>query len=86
MPSAAVHRSVPIPRSAGGTTRERELSLMGAFGLSAGAIPLLLPGGAQRLLAFVALQDRPTTRSTVAAALWQNLPTLQANASLRSAT
>ena len=44
-----------------------------------------LPLSAQRVLAFLALQMRPQTRSYVAATLWVNFDEERARASLRSA-
>lgn len=61
------------------------LSLQGAFALSDRAVPLLLPGSSQRLLAFLALQDRAVTRSATAGALWPEASETHAHASLRSA-
>ena len=58
---------------------------MGAFQLSAGAIPLVLPGGSQRLMAFLALKGRPITRAAAAGALWPDVSEEQAHANLRSA-
>jgi len=80
-----IHRTVPIPRTAGHDTPQLVLSLLGAFRLTEDAVPLALPGGAQRLLAFIALQERPTTRAAVAGRLWPDGSILQANANLRSA-
>lgn len=58
---------------------------MGAFQLSDGAIPVVLPGGSQRLIAFLALKGRPMTRAAAAGALWPDVSEEQAHASLRSA-
>ncbi len=78
-------RAIPVPRSTGDTPRDFELSLMGAFQLSEGAIPVILPGGSQRLIAFLALKGRPMTRAAAAGALWPDVSEEQAHASLRSA-
>lgn len=43
-----------------------------------------LAGGAQRLLALLALADRPTDRGVVAARLWPDLPEVRAAATLRT--
>jgi SARP family transcriptional regulator, regulator of embCAB operon len=80
-----IHRTVPIPPSEGDNERHLELSLMGAFQLSDGAIPVVLGGSSQRLVAFVALQGRPISRSAAAYALWPDASEAQAHASLRSA-
>ncbi|MEI7926647.1 MAG: bacterial transcriptional activator domain-containing protein [Chloroflexota bacterium] len=58
---------------------------MGAFQLSDGAIPVVLPGGSQRLIAFLALKGRPMARAAAAGALWPDGSEEQAHASLRSA-
>ena len=79
-----VHREVPVPRS-GDSAHDFELSLMGAFRLHEGAVPILLAGGSQRLVAFLALQSRPMTRAATAGALWPDVSDAQAHASLRSA-
>lgn len=60
------------------------LSLLGAFELSEGAIPIALPGQAQRLLAFLAIGDRVMTRSAVAGTLWPEATDEHAHASLRT--
>ena len=46
---------------------------------------MLLPLSAQRLLAFIALHDRPVQRPYVAGSLWLDSPEERAYASLRSA-
>lgn len=79
------YRTIPIHRSPGDTTRDFELSLMGAFQLAEGAVPVVLPGGSQRLLAFLALQGRRMTRVAAAGALWPDVSEAQAHANLRSA-
>jgi DNA-binding SARP family transcriptional activator len=76
---------VAVSRAPGETLRDFELRLLGAFEFSDGAVPLLLPGGAQRLIAFLALQDRAITRDAAAGALWPDVSEEQAHASLRSA-
>ncbi|WP_245931340.1 BTAD domain-containing putative transcriptional regulator [Actinokineospora auranticolor] len=43
-----------------------------------------ISAGAQRLVAFLALQDRPRTRAFVASALWPDSTTARAGANLRS--
>jgi SARP family transcriptional regulator, regulator of embCAB operon len=78
-------KTVRLPRPNGEGQRELELSLLGAFGLVNGAVPVVLGTGSQRLLAFVALQERPTSRDTIAGTLWPDVSEAQAHASLRSA-
>ena len=80
-----VHRAVPIPPPTGDSTRHLELSLIGTFQLVDGAIPVVLSGSSQRLMAFVALQRRPISRTAAASALWPDASKAQAHASLRSA-
>lgn len=65
---------------------EFELSVLGSFGFSVeGKRRRGLPHGSQRLLAFLALQDRPTTRTAIAGTLWPDASEEHAHASLRSA-
>ena len=61
------------------------LSLLNAFDLHCGAERVLVPMSAQRLLAFVALHDRPLRRAYVAGTLWADAAEERATASLRSA-
>ena len=65
---------------------EFELSVLGSFGFSVdGKRRRSLPHGSQRLLAFLALQDRATTRTAIAGTLWPDASEEHAHASLRSA-
>ena len=80
-----IHRTVSLAASEGDAQPDIRLSLMGAFQLTNGAVPVVLSGSSQRLVAFVALQSRPTSRDAVAFALWPDAPEAQAHASLRSA-
>lgn len=65
---------------------ECEVSLLGSFGFSVDGKPRRgLPHGSQRLLAFLALQDRPIARVAIAGMLWPDTPEDHAYASLRSA-
>jgi DNA-binding SARP family transcriptional activator len=61
------------------------LSLMRGFALHVDAEPVLLAQNAQRLIAFLALRDRPQRRQTVAAALWTDTTEDRAAANLRTA-
>ncbi len=61
------------------------LSLLDAFDLRCGVEHIALPLSAQRLLAFVALNDRPLRRAYVAGTLWTDANEARAAASLRSA-
>ena len=79
----APERRVAIPRSPTGD--DFRLSLLGAFELAEGAVPLVLPGNSQRLLAFLALRNRTVTRAATAGTLWPEASEAHAHASLRSA-
>jgi DNA-binding SARP family transcriptional activator len=61
------------------------LRLMNAFELECDGTLLHLPTSAQRVLAFVALHNRPLRRSYVAGSLWLDSPEDKAYANLRSA-
>jgi DNA-binding SARP family transcriptional activator len=60
------------------------LRLLKGFTLLVGDSRVVLSSSAQRLLAFLALQDRPRTRTYVARTLWPEATTARANANLRS--
>jgi DNA-binding SARP family transcriptional activator len=60
------------------------LRLLNGFTLLVGEQRVTLSSSAQRLLAFLALQDGPRTRSYVASTLWPETTTARANANLRS--
>jgi DNA-binding SARP family transcriptional activator len=61
------------------------LTLLDGFGLVCDGEAVLLPMTAQRVLAFVALHERPLHRLYVAGSLWLDSPEDRAYASLRSA-
>jgi DNA-binding SARP family transcriptional activator len=67
------------------TTPTIRLGLLRGFNLRVGSDPVPLIWSAQRLVAFLALQDRPLSRSYVAEVLWPETTTIRANANLRSA-
>ena len=74
-------------RTPGRRTRrpaEASLALLGAFELQCDGRRVSLPLSAQRLLAFVALHERPLLRVYVAGTLWIDAPEERAGASLRS--
>ncbi|OLF10200.1 transcriptional regulator [Actinophytocola xinjiangensis] len=60
------------------------LRLLKGFALLVGERRITLSASAQQLLAFLALQDRPRTRTYVARSLWPEATTTRANANLRS--
>ncbi len=78
-----IHRTIPITPPSDGDGSFL-VSLLRAFGLSSNAIPIPLSGASQRLIAFIALQDRPTSRTAVATTLWPEGSNEHAHASLRS--
>ena len=81
---AAAHgqaRNEPVRASC---SREMRLTLLDAFELSAGGTAVNLPMSAQRLLAFVALHERPILRQYVAGSLWLDTSDDRAGANLRS--
>ena len=61
------------------------LGLMRGFTLTEGQQPLSVPLSAQRVIAFVALRNRPTLRPYVAEMLWLDASQDRAMANLRSA-
>jgi DNA-binding SARP family transcriptional activator len=61
------------------------LRLVGGFELSLSGVPVALPGGAQRLIAFLALQSGPVRRAYVAGSLWPEATDERASARLRTA-
>ncbi|MGB3441273.1 MAG: BTAD domain-containing putative transcriptional regulator [Actinophytocola sp.] len=60
------------------------LRLLKGFALIVGENRIALSSSAQQLLAFLALQDRPRTRTYVARTLWPEATNTRANANLRS--
>jgi DNA-binding SARP family transcriptional activator len=60
------------------------LRLLPTFQLETGGAALHVPAGAQRLLAYLALQDGPVLRATAAGVLWVGSSEDHAHASLRS--
>ena len=61
------------------------LNLLEGFELAGDGEPISLPFSAQRVLALLALQERPHLRLHVAMVLWPDTPEREASASLRSA-
>lgn len=64
---------------------EGSLRLLGGFHLLDGGCEVGLPLGVQRIVALLALADRPLPRTAVAGTLWSDVPQQHANACLRSA-
>jgi SARP family transcriptional regulator, regulator of embCAB operon len=95
-PTLDMKPRVPIPRWLGRVRSEPmpdsppddplELAILGGFVFSVGGDALLgISVGSQRLLAFLAVRDRVTTRNLVAGTLWPESSDDRAGASLRSA-
>jgi DNA-binding SARP family transcriptional activator len=61
------------------------LSLLGGFELRIDDAPVTVPVSTRRLVAFLALRDRPVNRGFVAGNLWLDKNEQRANANLRSA-
>jgi DNA-binding SARP family transcriptional activator len=90
--SIAVHisRSGPVSGQAAEAEKTRRragtrLALLEAFELSCNQEVVPLPLPAQRLLAFLALEDRPVLRAYAACSLWVDSSEDRASGSLRSA-
>ena len=66
------------------TPQATRLTLLGSFELRCIDTPVMLPLSAQRLTAFLAIQESPLLRSFVAEALWPDSSRNRANANLRS--
>jgi len=61
-----------------------EIQLLGGFALRCEGEVVALPMGVQRLLAFLAVRDRPLLRAHIAGVLWLDSPEDRAAANLRS--
>ena len=72
-----------IPTS-GGVLPTTELSLLGGFRLVTPFGPAAVGTAGQRLLALLALEARPASRSVIVGRLWPDLPQKRALANLRS--
>lgn len=73
-------RSVELP-----TAPVLRVRMLDGFELSRDGSSVDLPRSAQRVVAFLALHDRPLLRGYVAGQLWPDVPERRAGASLRSA-
>jgi len=62
-----------------------ELRLMRGFQLALDGRPASVSANSQRLLAFLALQDRPVRRAYIAGMLWSGCDSTRSNGNLRSA-
>jgi hypothetical protein len=70
---------------AGPGKRRPRLTLLREFDLSVDGVRASVPMATQRVVAFLALNDRAVLRTHVAASLWLNATDARAQASLRSA-
>src|ERR1700675_3116381 len=66
-------------------TSGMRLSLLSGFELLCDGQPVSLPMSAQRLLAYVGIQERPIQRTHIAGILWTDSPEERATPNLRSA-
>lgn len=67
------------------TTPSLRLALLGGFELSIGGSDVRLPSTAQRLLAFLAMHERPLQRLFIAGSLWPDSSEARSSGNLRSA-
>ena len=67
------------------STGRLSLALLGGFDLSNDTESIPLPTAVQRVVTFVALQDKPVLRAYVAGSLWGDVTDHRASGSLRSA-
>ena len=72
-------------RADDGAPSEVVLHLLAGFGVDVDGEEVPLPGSAQRLVAFVALHERPVLRPYAAGTLWLDWPEARAAGNLRSA-
>src|SRR5215203_4827243 len=61
-----------------------EMRLLGGFGLDADGQPVVVPAGAERMLAYLALRSGSPSRLHVASVLWTDSPEPRALGNLRS--
>ena len=73
-----------LPRQSPGSGPTFHLGLIGGFSLRRDGEPIHLPISAQRLVAFLALSERPAMRSHVAGTFWPDVSEDRALANLRS--
>jgi DNA-binding SARP family transcriptional activator len=81
--AAASEQPQPVPDA--GPAAVVRLSLLNGFELSIDGSPVDVALGSQRLLAFLALQERPVLRAHVAGCLWAGKSDERAAANLRAA-
>jgi DNA-binding SARP family transcriptional activator len=64
---------------------DTRVQLMGGFAIVHAGRPVDIPDAARRLVAYLALEERPRERAFVASMLWPDKPEARASANLRSA-
>jgi DNA-binding SARP family transcriptional activator len=84
-PATAVVAAIPGPPVRGSEDQALRLCLLNGFELTSGSRRIEVPTSAQRVVAFLALQERSRLRAFVAGALWPDTTEANALASLRSA-
>jgi DNA-binding SARP family transcriptional activator len=82
--SSPLRPNARVPRRPDGASKV-VLHLLAGFGVEVGGEEVPLPVSAQRVVAFVALHERPVLRPYVAGTLWLDSPEARAAGSLRSA-
>lgn len=84
--AARIVETQPLVPVTGAAPLVIAISVLGAFGLKVGGIPVApLAVGSQRLLVFLALHDRAVARVAMAGAMWPEASDERAGISLRSA-
>lgn len=76
--------SLRAPGSDGALRGDVEVQLLGSFGLRIDGFAVSVPSHVQRLVAFLAVHERPLHRAYVAGRLWIDKSQEQANGSLRT--
>jgi len=80
-----VHRSLRVLFPDPEGRHHLRLSMLNGFELSEEDEAVVLSGGAQRLIAFLALQGQPVSRDVIAETLWPEASNAQSRARLRTA-
>ena len=81
--SGATPLSGKVPKTV--TMPMIQVTLLDGFALRVDGQPVAVPPSSQRLLAFLAIHERPVARGALAAALWPDTTIRRAAACLRSA-
>lgn len=83
--SSPLRPNARVSRGGDGAPNEVVLHLLAGFGVEVDGEDVPLPGSAQRVVAFVALHERPVLRPYAAGTLWLDWPETRAAGNLRSA-